>query len=52
MNLYSHAVLANQLQSLVDPVNPAEYLWGTVAPDIRYLVGLRRQTTHPGPIRH
>lgn len=46
MNLYSHAVLAWQLQNLVQPNNPDDYLWGAVAPDIRYLAGMRRQTTH------
>jgi len=46
MNLYTHAVLANHLLTRVDPVDPAEYLWGAVAPDIRYLAGMSRQTTH------
>jgi hypothetical protein len=46
MNLYSHAVLAVHLQPLVQPDDPAGYLWGAVAPDIRYLAGLRRDATH------
>ncbi len=46
MNLYTHAVLAKHLQPLVNPENPAEYLWGSVIPDIRYLGRMRRKTTH------
>jgi hypothetical protein len=46
MNLYTHAVLAQALQSTLVPADPAEYLWGAVAPDIRYLAGLRREVTH------
>jgi len=46
MNLYAHAVLANHLLPLVKPADPAEYLWGTVIPDIRYLTGMRRNVTH------
>ncbi len=46
MNLYTHAVLAKHLQPLVNPENPAEYLWGSVIPDIRYLTRMRRKTTH------
>ncbi len=46
MNLYTHAVLAKHLQPLVTPRNPAEYLWGSVIPDIRYLARMRRKTTH------
>ncbi len=46
MNLYSHAVLANHLLPLVRPACAEEFLWGAVAPDIRYLAGLRREATH------
>lgn len=46
MNLYAHAVLAHKLLPLVQPADPAAYLWGAVIPDIRYLVGMRRKTTH------
>ncbi len=46
MNLFTHAVLAKHLQPLVNPKNPAEYLWGSVIPDIRYLARMRRKTTH------
>ena len=46
MNLYSHAILAQALQGAVAPDDPAAYLWGAVVPDIRYLAGLRRETTH------
>lgn len=46
MNIYSHAILANLLLSRINPKNPGEYLWGAVAPDIRYLAGIRRGATH------
>ena len=46
MNLYTHAVLAQALLPMIGPTNPAEYLWGAIAPDIRYLAGIRRETTH------
>ena len=46
MNLYAHAVLAQKLLPLARPADPAAYLWGAVIPDIRYLVGMRRKTTH------
>lgn len=46
MNQYSHAVLAQSLLPILAPARPPEYLWGAVAPDIRYLAGLPRQATH------
>ncbi len=46
MNLYTHAVLANHLLPLVRPADSAAYLWGAVAPDIRYLAGMPRAQTH------
>jgi len=46
MNLYTHAFLAKRLQTIVQPADPAEYLWGALAPDIRYLAAMRRETTH------
>jgi hypothetical protein len=49
MNLYSHAVLAQAIQPIVAPTlaDPDAYLWGAVAPDIRYLADLPRESTHP-----
>jgi hypothetical protein len=46
MNLYSHYILAHRLKDLTQPENLAEYAWGAVIPDIRYLAGMRRQQTH------
>jgi hypothetical protein len=48
MNPYSHLVLASRLQAELQPSNPAEYFWGTVAPDIRYTARLPRAQTHLG----
>ncbi len=49
MNPYSHLVLASRLQAEIRPANPADYYWGTVAPDLRYTAGLRRTQTHLPP---
>jgi hypothetical protein len=49
MNPYSHLVLANRLQSEIRPTHPADYYWGTVAPDLRYTARLRRYQTHLPP---
>lgn len=48
MNLYSHAVLAQAMLPILAPAvaDPDAYLWGALAPDIRYLTGLPRETTH------
>ena len=46
MGPYSHFALANTVISLVRPENEGEYYWGSVAPDIRYLAGMRRAQTH------
>lgn len=46
MYLYTHTLLAQRLLPLVQPADPADYLWGSVIPDIRYLTGMQRQTTH------
>jgi hypothetical protein len=43
---YSHVILAKQLLSLINPTNVEEYLWGAVAPDVRYLAQIRRDVTH------
>ncbi|HMB24002.1 MAG: hypothetical protein ACM33V_08765 [Chloroflexota bacterium] len=46
MNPYSHVVIASKLESLVKPENPAEYYWGAIAPDVRYIAGVPRGQTH------
>ena len=46
MNLYSHYYLAGQVAVELQPQDPAEYYWGALIPDVRYLAGLRRETTH------
>lgn len=46
MNLYTHAILSQKFQPRLSPADPAEYLWGAVAPDIRYVAGLPRIATH------
>lgn len=46
MNTYSHLALAAQLEKQLNPQNPADYYWGAVVPDIRYLTGMPRSATH------
>lgn len=46
MNLYSHFVLATRLGPIFRPEDQAEYTWGAIVPDIRYLAGLPRSQTH------
>ena len=46
MNLYTHYVLAARLASQIQLENQAEYAWGAIVPDIRYLAGLPRSQTH------
>ena len=41
-----HLVLASQLENQLTPQNPADYYWGAVVPDIRYLTGMPRSATH------
>jgi len=50
MGPYSHIILASELETHIKPVNPQEYYWGAIAPDIRYLVaGMSRSQTHISP---
>ena len=50
MGPYSHYVIANYLESHLKPENISEYYWGSVAPDVRYLIpGMNRQKTHLPP---
>ncbi len=50
MGPYSHAILASELESYVNPDCPQEYYWGAIAPDVRYLVaGMCRSQTHISP---
>jgi hypothetical protein len=46
MHLYSHLVIAQALIPRLKPHDLAEYAWGAVVPDIRYLAGMRRRQTH------
>lgn len=46
MNLYSHLVLARTVEPILCPEDPAEYYWGAIIPDIRYLAGMPRSQTH------
>jgi hypothetical protein len=39
MNSYSHLVLAKQLEPAIKPEDSGEYLWGSVAADIRRVQG-------------
>jgi len=50
MGPYSHIILASELETCIRPVDPQEYYWGAIAPDIRYLVpGMNRSQTHISP---
>ena len=49
MGPYSHYYLASRLESRLRPEQAAEYYWGAVAPDIRYLAQMRRDQTHLAP---
>lgn len=46
MNPYSHLVLVNKIEYLVQPENSGEYYWGAIAPDVRYIAGIDRRRTH------
>ncbi len=46
MGPYSHHVLATKLEPFIHPEDRNAYYWGAVAPDIRYLANMRRDTTH------
>ena len=49
MNPYSHVIIASKLEALIRPRDPAQYYWGAVAPDMRYLAAMPRAQTHiPG----
>lgn len=51
MNTLTHYVVASRLILRIHPPNPAEYLWGSIYPDIRYPAKLRREMTHL-PLEH
>ena len=51
MNPYSHLAIARQLEKEIKPAVRVDYFWGAVAPDIRYVAGRRRHTTHIRPER-
>jgi hypothetical protein len=46
LNPYSHLVIAARVAPLLAPEDPPDYYWGAVAPDIRYVAGMRRSRTH------
>ena len=49
MGPYSHYYLASRLEAHLRPAQAAEYYWGAVAPDIRYLAQMSRDQTHLAP---
>jgi hypothetical protein len=49
MQPYSHLVIAALLEKDICPTVPADYFWGSVAPDARISAGLRREQTHLAP---
>ena len=49
MNIYAHLVIAAELEARLRPEDSAAYYWGAVAPDVRYLAGMRRNQTHLPP---
>ncbi len=46
---YSHYILAARAAPLLQPDNLADYFWGTLVPDVRYLAHMRRKMTHLHP---
>lgn len=46
MNPYTHIILAQQLIETLHPENLTDYFWGAIAPDIRYVARIPRETTH------
>jgi hypothetical protein len=49
MNPYSHLYIAAQLEKDLQPTNLAEYYWGAIAPDVRYVARVHREQTHLPP---
>ena len=49
MNPYSHLAIAAQLENDLRPADPAEYYWGAIAPDVRYVARVPRAQTHLSP---
>jgi hypothetical protein len=46
MQLYSHLVIAHKFLPELAPQNAAEYYWGTIVADIRYIMHIPRRQTH------
>lgn len=46
MGPYSHFILAAQLAPHLQPEPAADFYWGAIVPDIRYLANMRREQTH------
>jgi hypothetical protein len=49
VHIYTHLVLAGELESYLQPDDPAAYYLGSIIPDVRYLDGIPRQQTHLSP---
>jgi hypothetical protein len=49
MHIYTHLVLAGELEYYLRPDDPAAYYLGSIIPDVRYLNGIPRQQTHLNP---
>jgi hypothetical protein len=46
MNIYSHIIIADEVVAAIKPGDLADYYWGAVIPDIRYLTGIQREKSH------
>ncbi len=46
MYIYTHLVIASQIETVLKPVDRPAYYLGAVVPDFRYLAGLPRDQTH------
>jgi hypothetical protein len=46
LNPYSHLVIASHIAPRLGPMTRQDYYWGAIAPDIRYIAGMRREETH------
>jgi hypothetical protein len=49
VQIYTHLILAGELEHYLRPDDPAAYYLGSIIPDVRYLNGIPRQQTHLSP---
>jgi hypothetical protein len=49
VQIYTHLILAGELEHYLQPDDPAAYYLGSIIPDVRYLNGIPRQQTHLSP---